>query len=74
MRHSVGVEEVNFVIWLNLGAHFFDSEGNRVSLTVKNGQIDVSETALDGDGCKRHTYIHAAAQLVTTCPEGGIEF
>ena len=38
MRHSVGDEEVNFVFRLNLGAHFYDSEGSRVSLTVKKGE------------------------------------
>lgn len=31
-------EEVNFVIRLKVGAHFFDQEGKRVSLNVKKGE------------------------------------
>ena len=35
------VEEVNFVIRLKLGAHFFDGEGQPVSLNVKKGETRI---------------------------------
>ena len=35
------VEEVNFVIRLKLGAHFFDAEGQPVALTVKKGETRI---------------------------------
>jgi len=34
-------EEVNFVIRLKVGAHFFDQEGKRVSLNVKKGETRI---------------------------------
>jgi len=38
LMQALVIEEVNFVIRLKLGAHFFDQEGNRVNLTVKKGE------------------------------------
>jgi DDE family transposase len=35
------VEEVNFVIRLKVGAHFFDAEGQPVALTVKKGETRI---------------------------------
>lgn len=38
LLQALVVEEVNFVIRLKLGAHFFDGEGKPVSLNVKKGE------------------------------------
>lgn len=39
LMQAMVVEEVNFVIRLKLGAHFFDSEGKQVALRVKKGEV-----------------------------------
>lgn len=41
LMQALVVEEVNFVIRLKLGAHFFDSEGKRVALSVKKGEMRI---------------------------------
>lgn len=38
LLQALMVEEVNFVIRLKLGAHFFDAEGQPVALSVKKGE------------------------------------
>jgi hypothetical protein len=39
LMQALVTEQVNFVIRLKLGAHFFDSEGQPVALSVKKGEI-----------------------------------
>jgi hypothetical protein len=41
LLHALGVEEVNFVIRLKLGAHFFDEEGKQIALSVKKGETRI---------------------------------
>jgi len=41
LLQALVVEEVNFVIRLKLGAHFFDQEGKPVALSVKKGETRV---------------------------------
>lgn len=41
LMQALVVEEVNFVIRLKLGAHFFDSEGKQVALSVKKGEVRI---------------------------------
>lgn len=41
LMQALGREEVNFVIRLKVGAHFFDQEGNRVALSVKKGETRI---------------------------------
>ena len=41
LMQALVIEEVNFVIRIKLGAHFFDQEGKRVHLTVKNGETRI---------------------------------
>lgn len=41
LMQALGVEEVNFVIRLKLGAHFFDPEGKRINLMVKKGETRI---------------------------------
>lgn len=41
LLQALVIEEVNFVIRLKLGAHFFDQEGKRVALSVKKGETRI---------------------------------
>lgn len=41
LMQALVIEEVNFVIRLKLGAHFFDQEGKRVALNVKKGETRI---------------------------------
>lgn len=41
LMQALVVEQVHFVIRLKLGAHFFDSEGKRVALSVKKGEMRI---------------------------------
>jgi hypothetical protein len=41
LLQALVLEEVNFVIRLKLGAHFFDQEGNQVPLSVKKGETRI---------------------------------
>jgi hypothetical protein len=41
LMQALVMEEVNFVIRLKVGAHFFDQEGNRVALSVKKGETRI---------------------------------
>ena len=41
LLQALVMEEVNFVIRLKLGAHFFDQQGKRVSLNVKKGETRI---------------------------------
>jgi Transposase DDE domain len=41
LMQALVIEEVNFVIRLKLGAHFFDQEGKQVSLNVKRGETRI---------------------------------
>jgi len=41
LMQALVVEEVNFVIRLKLGAHFFDQEGKQVLLSVKKGETRI---------------------------------
>ncbi len=41
LLQAMVVEQVNFVIRLKLGAHFFDSEGKQVLLSVKKGETRI---------------------------------
>ena len=41
LLQALVIEEVNFVIRLKLGAHFFDQEGKRIALNVKKGETRI---------------------------------
>jgi len=41
LLQALVIEEVNFVIRLKLGAHFFDQEGKQISLNVKKGETRI---------------------------------
>lgn len=41
LMQALVMEEVNFVIRLKVGAHFFDQEGKQVSLNVKKGETRI---------------------------------
>jgi hypothetical protein len=41
LMQALVTEDVNFVIRLKVGAHFFDQEGKRVSLNVKKGETRI---------------------------------
>ena len=41
LMQALVVEELNFVIRLKLGTHFFDSEGKQVALRVKKGEMRI---------------------------------
>jgi hypothetical protein len=41
LMQALVVEDVNFVIRLKLGAHFFDSEGKQVALSVQKGEMRI---------------------------------
>jgi len=41
LMQALVTEEVNFVIRLKVGAHFFDPEGKRVALSVKKGETRI---------------------------------
>lgn len=41
LMQALVVVNLNFVIRLKLGAHFFDSEGKRVALNVKKGELRI---------------------------------
>jgi len=41
LLQALAVEEVNFVIRLKVGAHFFDQDGKQVSLKVKKGETRI---------------------------------
>jgi len=41
LMQALIMEQVNFVIRLKVGAHFFDQEGNQVALSVKKGETRI---------------------------------
>jgi len=41
LMQALGREEINFVIRLKAGAHFFDQDGKRVALSVKKGETRI---------------------------------
>jgi len=41
LMQALVMEQVNFVIRLKVGAHFFDQEGKRVALSVKKGETRI---------------------------------
>src|SRR5512132_3591224 len=41
LMQALVIEDVNFIIRLKLGAHFFDQEGKHVNLSVKKGETRI---------------------------------